>query len=116
MMYTLTQEQPNAYRPNSLCQFLDGFFYITSTHELRKLTFPTTFSTAGTIDMTSSWTGELIPRPFVHPLRKYLYASVGQYFARVTDGGSYADLTSLVLPASLYCSSLTDYGSYLAIA
>ena len=106
----------NAYRPNSLVQHYNGFYFIDSNHALKKLTFPTTFSTEGTIDMTTSWTGELIPRPFVHPLKKYLYAAVGQYFARVTETGTYADLTSLVLPASLYCSSLTDYNSYLAIA
>lgn len=105
----------NAYRPNSLCQYLNGFYFIDSAHALRKLTFPTTFSTVGNIDMTSSWTGELIPRPFVHPLKKYLYASVGQYFARVNESGTYLDLTSLVLPASQYTSSLTDLNSYLAI-
>lgn len=104
------------YRANSLTQFGSAFYFIDSNHNLKKMAFPSTFSTAGTIDMTSSWTNELIPKPFVHPLKKYLYASVGQYFARVTDSGTYADLTSLVLPASQYTSSLCDYGSYLAIA
>ena len=107
----------NAYRPNSLCQFLDGFYYIDSNHALKKLTFPTTFSTAGTLSASSSWTNELIPRPFVHPLKKYMFASVGQYFARVTDAGAYSNLDSYIkLPSNLYCSSLTDYGAFLAIA
>ena len=105
-----------AYRPGTLVQYLDGFYYIGSNHNLKKLTFPTTFSTAGTSTFTSSWTNEIIPRPFVHPLKKYLYSAVGNNFARVNDSGTYLNLTSLVLPASLLCSSLTDYGSFLAIA
>ena len=106
----------NAYRPNSLVQHYNGFYYIDSNHALKKLTFPTTFSTAGTILMTSSWSNELIPRPVVHPLKKYLYAGVGQYFARVNETGTYLDLTSLVLPANSYVSSLAPHNSYLAVA
>lgn len=106
----------NAYRPNSLVQHYNGFYYIDSNHALKKLTFPTTFSTAGTILMSSNWSNELIPRPVVHPLKKYLYAAVGQYFARVTDAGVYADLSSMTLPSNSYVSSLAPHNSYLAVA
>jgi len=105
------------FRANSLVWYINAFYYIgaSGTHQLRKLTPPSTFSTAGTLATTASWENELIPRPFVHPLKKFLYASVGQYFARVNEAGTYLNLTSLVLPISQLTSSLTNYGSWLAI-
>lgn len=104
------------YRNGTLVEFLGNFYYVDSNHNLKKIALPSTFSTAGTSTFSSSWTNEVIPRPFVHPLRKYLYSAVGTALARVDNTGAYDNLTSTVLPSNLYCTSLTDYNSYLAVA
>lgn len=104
-----------AHRPGTLVEYFGNLYLIDSTHAVRKLAPPTTWSTVGTIDMTSSWDNEAVPRPFMHPLDKILYLGVGQNLATINPAGTYADNTSLILPTSHLMTSFTDYGGYLAI-
>jgi hypothetical protein len=106
------------HRPNSIVEFMGKFYLIDANHQVRRFTPPSTWTNIGSIPSVvgSSWTNEPIARPFVHPLKKYLYFSVAQDFARVNDSGTFANLTSLVLPTSQLTTSFCDYGSYLAIA
>lgn len=53
-------------------------------------------------------------RPFVHPEDNILYFAVGNVIAK-WDGTTFTSYTT-ILPSGYEVSSLTDYGSYLAIA
>jgi hypothetical protein len=104
-----------ARRENTFVSYNSNLYWFDSNHNLKKLVLPSTTSTAGTSSMSSSWTNEVIPRPFIHPMDNILYCAVGQYLAKV-DNVTYSNISSVILPNYQYASSLTNYGSYLAIA
>ena len=75
----------------------------------------TTFATVGTI---SAYPTNIaipnIPKPFRHPADDILYAAAGNVVA-VNNNGSFT-AAGLTLPSDCWITSLTEYGSYLAIA
>lgn len=54
------------------------------------------------------------PRPFVHPLDNKLYIAIGTTISSWDN--STLTTTTTILPSGMTPTSLTDYGSYLAIA
>jgi hypothetical protein len=106
----------NTVRAGTLVEYFDNLYCVDSAHGVRKFAPPSTWSTVGTIDMSATWSNEMVPRPFMHPQDGILYFGVGQYLATVDPAGTYTDNTSLRLPTSHLMSSFTDYGSFLAIA
>lgn len=58
--------------------------------------------------------GVAFPRPFRHPQDDKLYFGAGSVLARY-DNSSFTVNVGLILPTDCYITSLTDYGSYLAI-
>lgn len=105
-----------ALKPCSSIATYDNIFLMNKNNEVKKLTFPTTWSTAGTIPTSSTWDSELSVKPHIHPLDKNVYFAAQQYLAKVDTAGTYSNISSVVVPTTHYISSLTNYGGYLAIA
>lgn len=101
------------YRKNSLAYYSGKTYLLDASFNVRR--YDGSWNNVGTVDVSSTWSTMLVPRPFVHPLDDILYFAGRQSLARV-DGTTYSDITDVSVPNHLEISSLTDYGAYLAIA
>ena len=74
-----------------------------------------TFATVGTISAyPTNISIPNIPKPFRHPADDILYCAAGNVVAANNNGSFTA--AALTLPSDCWVTSLTDYGTYLAIA
>ena len=101
------------YRSNSLTYYAGKNYVLDTSFNVRR--YDGSWSNEGAVDVSSTWSTMLVPKPFIHPLDDILYFAGNQALAKI-DGTTYADITSVSVPVSLVISSLTDYGSDLAIA
>lgn len=95
----------------TLVEYKGAAYAIDSVHNLAKYTTPSTYTSVGTIIVSST---DMVPKPFMHPDDKVLYFGAGNVLASY-DGSTF-DGSILILPESVRITSLTNYGGYLAIA
>ena len=101
------------YRKNSLTFYKGNFYVYDIAFNVRK--YDGSWSTHGSVDVSSYWDAMIVPAPFRHPADNLLYFAGNQAISR-TDGTTFADMSSWTIPNSLYISSITDFGADLAIA
>lgn len=103
-----------AYVSGSLVTYKTSAYAVSDnasgTYTLWKFVSAGTVTSIGTISTTSG----LKVSTFVHPEDNILYVTVGNVIAK-WDNSSYSTATS-ILPANFYTTSITNYGTYLAIA
>lgn len=101
------------YRSNSLTAYGGKTYILDASFNVRR--YDGAWTNEGGVDVGSTWNTMLVTKPFIHPLDDILYFAGNQALAKI-DGTTYADISSVSVPSSLVISSLTDYGSDLAIA
>lgn len=101
------------YRANSLTYYGGKTYILDTSFNVRR--YDGAWTNEGSVDVSATWSTMLVPRPFVHPLDDILYFAGNQALAKI-DGTTYSDISSVTVPSTLVVSSLTDYGSDLAIA
>lgn len=101
------------YRSNSLTYYANKTYVLDASFNVRR--YDGAWTNEGSVDVSSTWSTMLVPKPFIHPLDDILYFAGNQALAKI-DGTTYSDITSVSVPTSLVISSITDYGSDLAIA
>ena len=109
--------------PNTLVSYNKKLFFLatdsSSNTYLRSYDRNTaTLTNIGTIsDYPLNVSGTVIPRPFIHPKSGKMYIAVGgKLYSYDPTGGLIAD--PIVIPNSteVVCTSMCDYGGYLAVA
>ncbi len=93
--------------------YKDLFFALNFTggvYTLNRYNSAGSVTAIGTITTASTFKA----KPFVHPQDNVLYIVIGTIIAS-WDGTTFNQV-STILPAGYECTSLTDYGTYLAIA
>lgn len=86
-----------------------GLAYFLNSDKFMEVTNITTITERGNYTGSGS-----IAKPFVHPKNDYLYGATGYILFRWT-GAAFAEYNGII-PSDLYVTSLTDYGTYLAVA
>ena len=86
---------------------------VSDTYRLWQFTNVSTATSVGTLTYAGSGVIKT-PRPFVHPEDNVLYMAIGNVIAK-WDGTTFTSYTS-ILPEGYSATSLTNYGSYLAIS
>jgi len=99
-------------RKNTLVEYKGFAYAMSSATNLVKFTPPATWTDVGTI--TGGLATDTNPKPFVHPEDGIMYIAKGYVIAKY-DGSTLTN-SALVLPSTRQITSLTNYGTYLAIA
>lgn len=90
------------------------YAYVMSTDgQLQKYASKGNVSTVGTASGSST---VCTPKPFVHPEDDILYIVWGNVISRWNATTTTFDNTTTILPTGMTCTSITNYGAYLAIA
>lgn len=86
-----------------------------TTYDLERYNSAGSVTSVGTITVPAA-TGQVypVPRPFIHPEDNVLYMVIGNVIAK-WDGTTFTSYTT-ILPSGYTATSMTNYGSYLAIS
>lgn len=93
------------YKDKAYCLSYDG----SGTYTLNKFVSASSVTAVGTISTSST----LRAKPFVHPEDNVLYIVIGTSITSWNDSAMVT--TTTILPAGYECTSLCEYGTYLAI-
>ncbi len=102
--FTFQQGSGVYYKGKLYCLSLNG-----TTYNLDRFDGGGVVTSVGTFTST----GTFYARPFVHPEDNVLYIVIGNVI--VSWDGSSLVVTTTILPSGYYCTSITNYGIYLAI-
>lgn len=105
----------HTYVKGTLAMFEEKAFAVGvngTQYKLQRFDGASTVTTVGTFSVPTSIS--VVPRPFVHPQDKILYFVVGNVISK-WDGTTFTTYTD-ILPTGFTATSITDYGTYLAIA
>lgn len=117
------EDTANNVIPNTLVSYDKKLFFLvtdsSSNTYLRSYDRnTTTLSNIGTVaDYPLNVSGTVIPRPFVHPKSGKMYIAVGgKLYSYDPTGGLIANPIVIPNASEVVCTSMCDYGGYLAIA
>jgi hypothetical protein len=107
------------YQQGSMVVYKQAAYCVASasatTFTLQKYVGAGSVTTAGTTTVDAVvGNGYPVPRPFVHPEDNVLYFCISNVISK-WDGTTYTNYAN-ILPTGYDVTSLTDYGTYLAIA
>ena len=97
-------------KSGTLVEYKGTAYAVNNTSSLIKFTSGTTYTIVGTIGTPVTNT----PRPFVHPEDNILYMVTD--FAVAKYDGTTLTANALLLPSNMLATSMTSWGTYLAIA
>lgn len=96
--------------------YKDKFYSVSISGTTLSLNRYNSSASVTSVGTTTIAAGSLKVRPFVHPEDNVLYVVIQNIIIR-WDGSAYSDtVSSPILPTTHEATSMTDYGSYLAIA
>lgn len=117
------EDSTNNVIPNTLVSYDKKLFFLvtdasSNTYLRRYDRNTTTLSNIGTIaDYPLNVSGTTIPRPFIHPKSGKMYIAVGgKLYSYDPTNGLIADPIVIPNATEVVCTSMCDYGGYLAIA